>query len=184
MCIHKYDFFNFTVSRILCLSLAASAWPVTTGILCMTHWICMTLWINYKCQSITFCMPSNKVDESRIMKFFFSTILGLVYITTYLSPSEGQGKSRNQYIVYYGVFLLENLCAVTIWTIEKHDDYIKNWYYYPLIIGSISSFFIGILFMLIYYKFFHPFHKLKKIQIYESHTTTNNINKRVEDVLG
>uniref|UniRef100_A0A2S2NWE2 XK-related protein n=2 Tax=Schizaphis graminum TaxID=13262 RepID=A0A2S2NWE2_SCHGA len=142
-----------TVSRILSISLAAIVWPQSTGIFCMVHWLFMTLWI-FKFQNVTFCIPSNRFEESKIMRFFFSTILGLVYIFTYLSPSEGQGNSKNRYLGYYGVFLVENIVAVTIWANTGTDQ--NQWYYYLLMIGSIAPFFVGILFMAIYYKFFHP----------------------------
>ncbi|XP_026807050.1 XK-related protein 6 [Rhopalosiphum maidis] len=142
-----------TVSRILSISLAAIVWPQSTGIFCMVHWLFMTLWI-FKFQNVTFCIPSNRSEESKIMRFFFSTILGLVYIFTYLSPSEGQGNSKNRYLGYYGVFLVENIVAVTIWANTGTDQ--SQWYYYLLMIGSIAPFFVGILFMAIYYKFFHP----------------------------
>ncbi|XP_029341269.1 XK-related protein 4-like [Acyrthosiphon pisum] len=141
-----------TVSRMLSFSLAAIMWPQSTSIFCMVHWLLMPLCI-FKYQNVTFCMPSDQSEESRIMRFF-SRILGLVYIFTYLSPSEGQGNSRNRYLGYYGVFLRENVAAVTIWAITGPDQ--NYWYYYPLMICSITPFFVGILFMTIYYKFFHP----------------------------
>jgi len=120
----------------------------------MVHWLFMTVWI-YKYQNVTFCMPSNHAsEEGGIMRFFFSMILGLVYIFTYLSPSEGQGNSRNRYVIYYGVFLMENITAVTIWAVTGNDQ--NQWYYYLLMVGSIIPFFVGIIFMMIYYKFFHP----------------------------
>ncbi|XP_015379531.1 PREDICTED: XK-related protein 4-like [Diuraphis noxia] len=169
-----------TMSRILSISLAAIVWPQSTGIFCMIHWLFMTLWI-FKYQNVTFCMPSDQSKESGIMRFFFSTILGLVYIFTYLSPSEGQGKSRNRYIGYYGVFLVENVAAVTIWAITGTDQ--NQWYYYPLIIGSIAPFFVGILFMAIYYKFFHP-HITYINDISEPYYNTNNVNTFIADNLG
>ncbi|XP_050420888.1 XK-related protein 6 isoform X2 [Adelges cooleyi] len=149
---------TITVSRILSISLAAIVWPISTGISCFVHWISMTLWI-FMYQNVTFCMPANKLKESGAMQFFFSTILGLVYIFTYLSPSEGQGRSRYRYLGYYGIFLFENTFAVTAWAITGVDQ--MEWYYYPLMIGSILPFFIGIIFMTVYYRCFHPHNTFK-----------------------
>jgi len=104
-----------------------------------------------------------------------------VYIFTYLSPSEGQGNSRNRYLGYYGVFLVENVAAVTIWAITSTDQ--NQWYYYPLMIGSIVPFFVGILFMAIYYKFFHP-HITYINDISEPYFNTNNVNTFIADNLG
>lgn len=116
-------------------------------------------------------MPSDRAEESGIMKLFFSTILGLVYIFTYLSPSEGQGNTRNNYMGYYGIFLVENISCVTIWAIT--GNYNNQWNY-SLLIGSIAPFFVGIMFMMIYYKFFHP-RTIYKKEIPESSTATKNI---------
>lgn len=126
-------------------------------------------------------MPSIKTKESRIMKFFFSTILGLVYIFTYLSPTEGQGASRNRYLGYYSVFLVENVSAVAIWAITGYDQ--NKWYYLLLMIGSVAPFFVGILFMTIYYLFFHP-HITFKEDIPQQPTLTNDVNSFIDDVLG
>lgn len=167
------------MSRILSISLAATVWPRITGIFCLVHWLFMTFWI-FKFQNVTFCIPSNHFEESGIMRFFFSTILGLVYIFTYLSPSEGQGNSRNRYLGYYGLFLVENIFAVAIWATMGTDQY--QWYYYPLMIGSITPFFIGIMFLIIYYKFFHP-HVTHKEDITEPYRTTNNVNTFIADIL-
>ncbi|VVC40643.1 Hypothetical protein CINCED_3A020349 [Cinara cedri] len=169
-----------TVSRILSISVVATVWPISTGIFCMIHWLFMTLWI-YKYQSVTFCMPPDRAEESGIMRFFFSTILGLVYIFTYLSPSEGQGNTRNNYLGYYGIFLVENVSWVTIWAITGSDY--NQWYYYPLLIGSIAPFFVGIMFMIIYYKFFHP-HTIYKNEIPKPSTVTKNMITANEGVLG
>lgn len=171
--------FFILVSRILSISLAAIVWPYWTGIFCIVHWLFMTLWI-YKFQNVTFCMPPNRLEESGVMRFFFSTILGLVYIFTYLSPSEGQGNSKNRYIGYYGVFLVENISAVTIWAIMGTDQ--DEWYYYLLMAGSIIPFFAGIMFMSVYYKFFHPHTDLKS-EIFEPPCSiTNNINSTIDNM--
>jgi len=165
-----------TVSRILSLSLAAIVWPISTGIFSMIHWLLMTVWI-YKYQNVTFCMPSNRAsEEGGIMRFFFSTILGLVYIFTYLSPSEGQGNSRSRYVIYYGVFLMENVTAVTIWAITGNDQ--TQWYYYPLMAGSVVPFFVGIIFMMVYYKFFHPHTTFKEHESVSS--IKNSMNTTAE----
>lgn len=127
-------------------------------------------------------MPPNRLEESKVMRFFFSTILGLVYIFTYLSPSEGQGNSRYRYVCYYGIFLVENISAVAIWAIVGPDQ--NEWYFYWLVAGSIAPFFVGILFMSIYYKFFHP-HTTFKSDIPEpARAATNNINSTTEDIIG
>lgn len=168
--------FVISVSRILSLSLAAIVWPISTGIFSMIHWLFMTVWI-YNYQNVTFCMPTNRASsEGGIMRFFFSTILGLVYIFTYLSPSEGQGNSRSRYVIYYGVFLMENVTAVTIWAITGNDQI--QWYYYPLMAGSIVPFFVGIIFMMIYYKFFHPHTTFKEHDSISS--IKNSVNTTAE----
>lgn len=168
--------FKISASRILSISLAAIVWPISTGLCCFGHWFSMTLWI-FMFQNVTFCMPANKFREKGAIRFFFSTILGLVYIFTYLSPSEGQGRSRYRYLGYYGIFLLENLCAVIIWSLTGYDQ--NQWYYYPLMVGSILPFFVGILTMTIYYKFFHP-HNTFKEDSFQNNENSKHILKTHE----
>lgn len=170
------------MSRILSISLAAIVLPYWTGIFCLVHWLFMTLWI-YNYQNVTFCMPPNRLEESGVMRFFFSIILGLVYIFTYLSPSEGQGKSRNRYLGYYGIFLVENVSAVAIWAILGSDQ--NEWYYYLLMLGSTTPFFVGIMFMTVYYKCFHPHTTIaSNIPQQSCSTADSNINTTIEDILG
>jgi hypothetical protein len=75
---------------------------------------------------------------------------------------------------------VENISAVAIWATMGTDQ--NQWYYYPLVIGSIIPFFIGIMFLIIYYKFFHP-HITHKEDTAESYRTTNNINTYIEDIV-
>lgn len=124
-------------------------------------------------------MPYDQSKETGIVKFFFATILGLVYIFTYLSPTEGQGNSRNRYLGYYGIFLVENISAVTVWAIIGNDQ--NEWYYLLLMIGSITPFFVGIMFMIIYYIFFHP-HITYKEEIVKPCKNTTNVVNFIEDI--
>lgn len=74
---------------------------------------------------------------------------------------------------------MENVSAVTIWAITGNDQ--NQWYYYLLMISSTAPFFIGIIFMMIYYKFFHP-HTTDRV--YTPQPCTNNVNTSIQDVLG
>lgn len=71
---------------------------------------------------------------------------------------------------------MENVFAVTIWATMGTDQ--NEWYYYPLVIGSITPFFVGIMFLIIYYKFFHP-----HVTHTEDITEPYNVNTSIGDVL-
>lgn len=147
-------FSALSVSRILSISAVASAFPVYTGIACAVHWLAMTLWLSIW-ERTQFCKVTDQSTLiERLTEVTFCAILGLVYIFTYLTPSDGS--TRNRYLVYYPVCFVENAAAIFIWSITADSSLTNSWYFVPFIISGIVPFLIGIIFMIIYYKFFHP----------------------------
>nr|CAD7399532.1 unnamed protein product [Timema poppensis] len=146
--------FMVTVSRILSISVVASVFPIFTGLACMVHWIVMSLWISLLDRT-QFCI-STRGDPCRqkVGELLFSSILGLVYIFTYLTP--GEGRTRNRYIVFYSLCFIENSIAIGLWAGLASDQLKVQWYFIPLICAAITSFVLGIVFMIVYYAYFHP----------------------------
>ncbi|XP_075238139.1 XK-related protein 6-like isoform X1 [Lycorma delicatula] len=146
--------FMVTVSRILSISAVASAFPIYTGVACAVHWLAMTLWLSIW-ERTQFCMVTDQATlGERLTEVTFCAILGLVYIFTYLTPSDGS--TRNRYLVYYPVCFVENAAAILIWSVTADDHLKRSWYFVPFIISGIVPFLIGIVFMIVYYKYFHP----------------------------
>ncbi|XP_039297310.1 XK-related protein 6 [Nilaparvata lugens] len=151
--------FMVTVSRILSISAVASAFPVYTGCACAVHWMLMTMWLSIWDRSqislFTTYSPSDRISLSqRLSQLTLCAVLGLVYIFTYLCMSDGS--TRNRYLVYYPVCFVENAAAILIWSLTADEHLRSSWYFIPFIISGIVPFLVGIVFMIIYYKYFHP----------------------------
>ena len=122
-------------SRVLALSLFASEFTYYIGIVCVVHWLIMFIWIvNMK---TTFC-------DNRIEELFYNAILALIFIFCYFNPVEGP--SRKRYLFYYTVMFIENLIILLLW--YNVCDIFK-WYRLPAFILFFTSFFIGLIFMVI-----------------------------------
>ncbi|XP_046684779.1 XK-related protein 7 [Homalodisca vitripennis] len=146
--------FMITVSRILSISAVASAFPVWSGVACAVHWLVMTLWLSIF-EKTQFSLINEKASTSdRFHELVFCATLGLVYIFTYLTPSDGS--TRNRYLIYYPICFVENAAAITTWAITADDRLQSSWYFVPFLISGIVPFLVGIVFMVLYYKFFHP----------------------------
>ncbi|PSN33087.1 hypothetical protein C0J52_21440 [Blattella germanica] len=144
-----------SVSRILSISVIASLFPYWTSLACAIHWLIMTSWLSILDRT-NFCSSAQdqSTKKARLAELFFSAILGLVYIFTYLTPSEG--RTRMRYSLYYGICFVENLVAAFMWAVYVDPSVHNTWYYLPLLIFAIVPFILGIIFMILYYLCFHP----------------------------
>lgn len=144
--------FVITVSRILSISVLASLDPFYTAMGLIIHWFVMTMWLC--CTERTgFC------NNHRFYDIVFFSIFGLVYTFTHVNLSEG--KTRCKYVFFYVVCFVENFIATAMWVIFADDNLRSRYYYVPIIVVNILSFILGIVFMIIYYKIFHPSKGLK-----------------------
>lgn len=151
-----YIFCSFiTVARILSISIIATLFPKWTAVACAVHWLVMTTWLSLLDRT-GFCTssPNGATKNERIGEILFAAILGLVYIFTYITPSEG--RTRTRYLVYYTVCFVENLVSTVMWALEAYPQVQNTWYFLPLLIFSIVPFIIGIVFMILYYLYCHP----------------------------
>ena len=135
------------MSRILCISIVASIFPTVTIIALFVHWLLMVIWLQMSTKGSNFC--NNKIYE-----FFFYMVFGTVYIFTHVSVNDGRTFCR--YIFFYTVLFIENTVATVVW-ILRADMRMRNTVYFEPIIGiNFSSFIVGIIFMVLYYKICHP----------------------------
>lgn len=112
----------------------------------------MTAWISIFGRT-WFCRRTNgKIYNS--MELTFCAVLGLVYIFAFLPTKDGD--TRYKYCFYYTICFLENTCALILWSTWANADVKKCWWFFPLVIVTFCSFFLGIALMLIYYWYFHP----------------------------
>jgi hypothetical protein len=78
-------------------------------------------------------------------------IIGAIYLFCFLNVKDEP--TRYKYLSYYIIAFAENISLILLWYF-KNDP--TKWYHIPALVAVISAFAAGILFMLIYYWFFHP----------------------------
>lgn len=139
--------FCITVSRITSICLIASIFLTYTFIASILHSFLMTIWI-YVWDRSPFC--ADKCGNGLL----FSVALGFVYIFAYILPREGD--TRYRYLVYYIICGLENLSAVVLYCLFIPDTVHHMNTSIFLCVLSIVPFILGIIFMVVYYQYFHP----------------------------
>ncbi|KAJ8925488.1 hypothetical protein NQ315_009326 [Exocentrus adspersus] len=140
--------FLVTVSRILCISVLASIYPVYTILGLLGHWLIMTVWLSSTCANNNFC------DHNRLYDFLFYAIFGAVYIFTQVVLVEGP--TCLKYVIFYVILFMENTIANIFWILYDDKDVKQLVYYMPIIYLNVIPFIFGIFFMVLYYKVFHP----------------------------
>lgn len=139
--------FCITVSRITSICIIASIFLTYTFIASILHAILMSIWI-YVWDRSPFCADTCGNG------LLFSMALGCVYIFAYILPREGD--TRYRYLVYYIICGLENLAAVILYVVFIPDTVHHMNTSIFLCVLSIVPFILGIIFMVIYYQYFHP----------------------------
>ncbi|CAH1182999.1 unnamed protein product [Ceutorhynchus assimilis] len=140
--------FLVTVSRILCISVIASIHPVHTVLVLVFHWFVMTIWLSATSSENNFC------DHHRLYDFLFYSIFGAVYIFTQVVLVEGP--TFLKYLIFYGILFGENTLANVLWICNADETLQGMVYYRPIIYLNVIPFIVGIIFMLLYYRVFHP----------------------------
>ncbi|XP_021573169.1 XK-related protein 4 [Carlito syrichta] len=135
----------FTIAaRVITFALFASVFQLYFGIFIVLHWCIMTFWIVH-CET-EFCIT--KWEE-----IVFDMVVGIIYIFSWFNVKEGRTRCRLS--VYYLVVLLENAALSALWYLYKAPQ-IADAFAVPALCVVFSSFLTGVVFMLMYYAFFHP----------------------------
>ncbi|XP_068955645.1 XK-related protein 4 [Petaurus breviceps papuanus] len=135
----------FTIAaRVITFALFASVFQLYFGIFIVLHWCIMTFWIVH-CET-EFCIT--KWEE-----IVFDMVVGIIYIFSWFNVKEG--RTRCRLFIYYFVILLENTALSALWYLYKAPQ-IADAFAIPALCVVFSSFLTGIVFMLMYYAFFHP----------------------------
>ncbi|VVC96868.1 unnamed protein product [Leptidea sinapis] len=139
--------FLVTLSRITSISIIVYMFPLWAVLACGIHILVMTTWLQFFDHS-SFC------SHNKLAQFCFSLALGGVYLFTFILPVEG--RTRYRYTVYYTLCFLQNFVCSILWYVYVNDDMRLTVFFYPVFVLSIVPFVFGIIFMLVYYGFFHP----------------------------
>ncbi|XP_076152095.1 XK-related protein 4 isoform X1 [Alosa pseudoharengus] len=135
----------FTIAaRVVTFALFASVFQLYFGIFIVLHWCIMTFWIVH-CET-EFCIT--KWEE-----IVFDMVVGIIYIFSWFNVKEG--RTRCRLLIYYLVILLENTALSTLWYLYRLPAS-TDAFAVPALCVIFSSFLTGVVFMLMYYAFFHP----------------------------
>ncbi|XP_030745522.1 XK-related protein 6 [Sitophilus oryzae] len=160
--VHFMWHFLVTVSRILCISVIASIYPVRTILVLVFHWFVMTISLSVTSSDNNFC------DHNKLYDFLFYSIFGAVYIFTQVVLVEGP--TFFKYLAFYSVLFVENTIANIMWIYNADEAVRQSIYYKPIIYLNIIPFIVGITFMLLYYKVLHPSRRYHRQQIVASNS--------------
>uniref|UniRef100_S4R816 XK-related protein n=1 Tax=Petromyzon marinus TaxID=7757 RepID=S4R816_PETMA len=132
------------LSRVLSFALFASIFQVYFGIFVAVHWCVMTFWVIYG--ETDFC--TSKWEE-----VLFNMVVGIVYIFCWFNVKES--RSQRRMAVYYLLVSTENFALTLLWYFNR-DRAATEAFAVPALCAVFASFFLGTLFMLLYYGFLHP----------------------------
>ncbi|XP_074641924.1 XK-related protein 6-like [Tubulanus polymorphus] len=129
--------------RVVAIAMFASHYGFYIFIFIGCHWVFMSMWLIL--QKTNFC--NHKYEE-----YFFDIICGVIYIFCFFNVKEGQ--TRHKYSIYYSLIYLENVCLIVPWYLFMENR--NAWYHTGALIFVLFGHFVGIVFMLIFYKWYHP----------------------------
>ncbi|XP_044263518.1 XK-related protein 7-like [Tribolium madens] len=136
-------------ARALALSAYAASYHSWVFLVLALHWACMFLWL---------LSPRSPFHGQRGSKLGVCALMAAIYILAYVNLQE-KPHSRTM-TIFYVVMLLENCLLVGAWLAAAWQVRPIHWELVPIL--TIVLFVIGILFMLLYYKFFHVRRLLEK----------------------
>ncbi|XP_026169088.1 XK-related protein 4 [Mastacembelus armatus] len=135
----------FTIAaRVITFALFASVFQLYFGIFIVLHWCIMTFWIVH-CET-DFCI-------SKWEEIVFDMVVGIIYIFSWFNVKEG--RTRCRLFIYYLVILVENAALSALWYLYRLP-HTTDAFAVPALCVIFSSFLTGVVFMLMYYAFFHP----------------------------
>ncbi|XP_058804880.1 XK-related protein 6 [Phymastichus coffea] len=150
-----------TTSRIASVLAAAIFSTICVLVMCVLHWIAMTIWLIMESRGIVnFCKTKRRTPHlpstlgEKIKSTLFSCVFGFVYIFIYVNFEDNGTYSKH--LLYYTVCFLENISAAILVVLSVPTDLKTVWYHYVISAMCIVPFIIGIIAMIFYYIQFHP----------------------------
>ncbi|XP_023017946.2 XK-related protein 7 [Leptinotarsa decemlineata] len=129
-------------ARALALSAYAARYHSWIFLVLALHWACMFLWL---------LSPRSPFHGQRGKKLGMCGIMAAIYVLAYINLQEKP--RRRTMAIFYVVMLLENCLLVCAWIAAVWPDKPLHWELVPIL--TVGLFTVGIIFMLLYYKFFH-----------------------------
>ncbi|CAH2002861.1 unnamed protein product [Acanthoscelides obtectus] len=129
-------------ARVIALSAYAASYKTWVILVLALHWACMFLWL---------LSPKSPFHGQRGRKLGVCGLIAGVYILAYINLQEKP--HRRTMLIFYIVMLLENCLLVGAWLAAVWPNRPMYWELVPIL--AVGLFGVGIIFMLLYYKFFH-----------------------------
>lgn len=130
-------------SRVTALTIYSSVYGYWILTVIIFHWSSMFTWL-----MITKKGLFHGEHVSNLRRINMSVLLSFVYIFAYVNLQEN--KHKQKMTTFYTVMFLENCLLVFLWAIAIWMYRPSTWFKVPLLV--VFSFFIGIFFMLVYYR--------------------------------
>ncbi|XP_055629862.1 uncharacterized protein LOC129770799 [Toxorhynchites rutilus septentrionalis] len=133
------------ISRVISLTVYASVYSHWVFLVIILHWFSMFLWL---------ISPKNVFHGeriSRLKKVMLGGLIAFVYIFAYINLQEV--RHRQKMLTFYVVMFMENCLLVCLWMVGIWHSRPEGWYTVP--ISVLSSFAVGLFFMVVYYRYFH-----------------------------
>lgn len=134
---------GMAMSRVVALALFASVYNAWVFLAVAVHWLLMTGWL--VSQKTAFC------PQTTCLECTFDSLVAIVLIFCFFNTKDG--KTRHRVIGYYVLMFVENSLLIALWYMNRDEH---AWYNIPALLAVWGGFSIGVFFMMIYYRFFHP----------------------------
>ncbi|XP_066143618.1 XK-related protein 9-like isoform X2 [Euwallacea fornicatus] len=129
-------------SRVISLSAYAATYHSWIFLVLALHWACMFLWL---------LSPRSPFHGQRGRRLWLCALVAAIYVLAYINL---QGKPHGRTMaIFYVVMLLENSLLVVAWLASTWTFRPEKWELVPIL--TVSLFLLGLLFMLLYYRYFH-----------------------------
>lgn len=149
-------------SRVISLTVYATVYSYWVFLVIGLHWMSMFFWL---------ISPRNVFHGdkmSKLKKDAYCALIAVVYIFCYVNLQNSS--PRMKMVAFYVTMFLENTLLVAVWLIGVHRD--EPWYHEMATVVMFLSFFVGMIFMGLYYRYFH----VKRLSYASSapYSTNNN----------
>ncbi|OWR53003.1 putative XK-related protein 6 [Danaus plexippus plexippus] len=137
-------YFGILIGRIAGILLFSIIFGIWALIPLGLHWSAMTFWIIT--QKTTFC--PNKLEET-----FYNAVMGFVYCFCYINLREGH--TRYRLLMFYTLIVTQNFGSLFLYILISDLEIQRRPWSIAATVCVITGTVIGIVAMMLYYRFFH-----------------------------
>lgn len=148
--------FLTVAARVLAFVMFASHFKGYLFVIVGGHWLLMLVWM---CRlQTTYCsMPyKGNIYPNCFLEKLFRFLGAFIHIFCFFNLIGGHTRLRA--FVFYTLVYMENVGMILAWYVQGHTEIPREhaWYVISTIVMVCIGFFVGIVFMLIYYRYWHP----------------------------